>query len=105
MLAMTKLNDKNEAHTTMAEYEHMLMRMWKEINCVYASNPVVLPLLGTGISRFDDGPKEKSALLRCLLCTLNGSNVYFNSTIKIVIWGDTKEYSLFEYKNVFKSFS
>ena len=89
----------------MADYEQMLMRMWKEINCVYASSPVVLPLLGTGITRFDDGPKEKEDILRCLLCTLNGSGVYFNSKVKIVIWEETNGFSLFEYKNAFKSFN
>lgn len=45
MLASTKLNAQYEAHTNMAEFENMLMQMWKGISRVYASNDVVLPLL------------------------------------------------------------
>lgn len=66
-LALTELDKNYESHTNMAKYELMLMKMWKEIDRVYASNDVILPILGTGISRFDDGPKDKDDLLRCML--------------------------------------
>ena len=104
MLAMTELDSNYEAHTNMAKFEHMLMKMWSEINRVYASNDVALPLLGTGISRFDDGPKNKDALLRCMLCTLNSSGVTLNAKIKVVIYGNAKDIPLYEYKDMFKSF-
>ena len=104
MLAMTELDRNYEAHTNMAKFEHMLMKMWSEINRVYASNDVVLPLLGTGISRFDDGPKNKEALLRCILCTLNSSGVTLNAKVKVLIYGDAKDIPLYEYKDMFKSF-
>lgn len=104
MLAMTELDSNYEAHTNMAKFEHMLMKMWSEINRVYASNDVALPLLGTGISRFDDGPKNKDALLRCMLCTLNSSGVTLNAKIKVVIYGNAKDIPLYEYKDIFKSF-
>lgn len=104
MLAMTELDRNYEAHTNMAKFEHMLMKMWSEINRVYASIDVVLPLLGTGISRFDDGPKNKEALLRCILCTLNSSGVTLNAKVKVLIYGDAKDIPLYEYKDMFKSF-
>ena len=104
MLAMTELDSNYVAHTNMAKFEHMLMKMWSEINRVYASNDVALPLLGTGISRFDDGPKNKEALLRCMLCTLNSSGVTLNAKIKVVIYGNAKDIPLYEYKDMFKSF-
>ena len=103
MLAMTELNSNYESHTNMAKFEHMLMKMWNEINRVYASNDVVLPLLGAGITRFDDGPKDNEALLRCMLCTLNGSGVSLNSKVKVVLYGDAKDIPLYEYKDMFKS--
>ena len=103
LLAMTELNDKYEAHSNMAKFEHMLMKMWTEINRVYASNDVAIPLLGTGISRFDDGPKDKEALLKCMLCTLNNSGVTFNSNVKIVISGDAKDIPFYEFKDMFRS--
>lgn len=101
MLAMTELNAEYEAHTNMAKFELMLMKMWKEISRVYASNNVVLPILGTGILRFDDGPKEREALLRCMLCTLNSSGVSLNAKVKIMLYGDTQNVPLYEYKNMF----
>lgn len=101
MLAMTELNSDYESHTNMSKFEYMLMRMWKEINRVYAGNDIALPLLGSGISRFDDSPKEYGALLRCMLCTLNGSGVTFNSNIKILIYGNIKDIPLYEYKDIF----
>ena len=101
LLAMTELNNRYEAHTNMAQYEQMLMRMWKEVDRVYAMNDIVLPLLGTGIPRFDDGPKENSSLLRCMLCTLNSSGVSLKAKVKIVLYGDTKNYKLYEYKDMF----
>jgi hypothetical protein len=102
MLAMTELDQQYKARTNMAKFEHMLMKMWSEIDRVYASNNVVLPLLGTGISRFDDGPKDASGLLRCMLCTLNSSGVSLNSKLTVVIFGDKSEIPLYEYKDLFR---
>ena len=103
MLAMTELNEKYESHTNMAKFETMLMKMWAEISRVYASHDVVLPVLGTGISRFDDGPKDKGSLLRCMLCTLNSSGVTFNSKVKVVIFGNADDIQLYEYRDMFNS--
>lgn len=100
MLALTELNKNYESHTNMAKYELMLMQMWKEIDRVYASNDVVLPILGAGISRFDDGPKDKNDLLRCMLCTFNSSGVSLNSKIKIVLYKSADDFPLYEYKDI-----
>ena len=103
MLAMTKLNSQYEAHTDMAQFELMLMKMWREIDRVYAKCDVAFPILGTGISRFDDGPKDRDELLRCMLCTLNSSGVTLKSKVEILIFGDATEISLYEYKDMFRS--
>ncbi len=105
MLAMTKLDSQYETHTNMAQFELMLMKMWKEIDRVYARYDVALPVLGTGISRFDDGPKNKDELLRCMLCTLNSSGVTLKSKVEILIFGNVNEISLYEYKDMFRSIS
>ena len=102
MLAMTELDDNYESHTTMAKYEQMLMHMWKEINRVYASNDIVLPILGDGITRFDDRPKNKDSLLRCMVCTMNASGKSYNSKIRMVIYGNPKDIPLYELKDVVK---
>lgn len=102
MLAMTELNMQHEAHTNMAKFELMLMKMWTEIDRVYASNDIALPVLGTGISRFDDGPKDREALLRCMLCTLNSSGVSLKSKVGVIIYGNVKDIPMYEYKNMFQ---
>lgn len=102
MLAMTELDDNYESHTTMAKYEQMLMHMWKEIDRVHASNDIALPILGDGITRFDDRPKNKYSLLRCMVCTMNASGSSYNSKIRIVIYGKSKDIPLYEIKDVVK---
>lgn len=98
MLVMTELNMQHEAHTNMAKFE--LMKVWTEIDRVYACNDIVFPILGTGISRFDDGSKDKEVLLRCMLCTLNSSGVSLKSKVDIMIYGNAKDILLYEYRNM-----
>lgn len=102
MLAMTELDSDYRAYTDMAKFENMLMKMWREIDRVYAGRPIVLPILGTGISRFKDGSKKPETLLRCLLCTLSGSGVTLKSEVNVIIYGNSKEFSLYEYRYMFK---
>lgn len=83
----------------------MLMKMWKEIDRVYASNDVILPVLGTGISRFDDRPRDKDALIRCMICTFNSSGVSLNSKVKIMLYGKSDDIPLYEYKDIFNMIS
>lgn len=101
LLALTKLDKEFKAHTNMAEYEQTLMKMWKELDRIYAMNDIALPLLGAGIPRFDSGPVGRNALLRCMLCTLNGSGVNFKANLKIVIYGNNEDIPLYEYKDMF----
>lgn len=106
MLALTemrKINGQYKAYTSMPKFEQMLRTMWDEIDGTYVYNEVSLPLLGTGISRFEGGGKNKEALLRCMLCTLNSSGIDMTSKIHIVIYGDAKDIPLYEYKDMFRS--
>ena len=67
------------------------------------SPDIALPLLGAGIVRFDDGPKYKDALLRCILCTLDSSAVSFNSQVEIVLYDNDNDIPLYEYKDLFRT--
>jgi len=116
MVALTDLDSDNEAHTKMPQYESTLMTIWKEINSVYAKHDLVLPILGAGITRFDDGQDDPSNLLRCMLCTLNTSRIHFKSSISIIVYDGEEKSSknterrektknslpLYEYKDLFK---
>lgn len=101
MLAMTELDDEYKAKTNLAKFETMLMKMWHEIDRVYAGRNVALPLLGSGISRFEDGPRGKEDLLRCMLCTLNTSGVTLDAQVEIILKDDST-IDLYEYKNIFQ---
>lgn len=101
MLALSKLNTDHEAHINMTEFVSMLMRMWRELSRVYAGKEIALPLLGTGVLRFDDGVYEKGDLLRCMLFTLDNCGVRFCSRVKILIPKGTEDVSLYEYKDIF----
>ena len=101
MLAMSELDKKYKARTNIAKFESMLMEMWREIDRVYANNDVVLPILGTGILEFDDGPKDRKSLLRCMLCTFNNRRIRLNAHIKVVIHNEKRDISLYEFKAMF----
>ena len=108
MLALTemkKTNGQYKAITSMAKYEETLHTLWEQIDNVYVYNDIVLPLLGTGAPKFEGGGKSKESLLRCILCTLNSSGVELTSKIRVVIYENTKDIPLFEFKNLFKTIS
>ncbi len=105
MVALNELNKDHEAHTKLSQYESTLMEMWRELNRVYAGNKLILPILGSGITRFDDGQDESVKLLRCMLCTLNTSKIHFKSNISIIKYsggGKKEKIPLYEYRSLFK---
>lgn len=100
MLAMNELDDEDKAYTDMAMYEQMLMNMWKEIDRVYATHDVALPVLGGGTTRFRNGPQSEEDLLRCMLCTLNASSVVLKSKISIILYDNDEDVSLYELRDL-----
>lgn len=102
LLAFSNFNEQNVAHISKPEYEHCLLNMWKEIRRTYANKPVFLPLIGSGITSFDDIP-EKSNLdfLKCMLCTLRASGENINQPITILLAEEVmKEINIYEAKGV-----
>lgn len=102
LLAFSHFDECNQAHLTMAEYERCLMNMWRELCRVYAGRPISLPLLGSGITRFDDiQQKSESELLRCMLCTLRLTGCSFSKPINIILTSETmSRIDLYEMKGV-----
>lgn len=93
LLAFSHFNALNEAHLTMAEYEQCLINLWREINRVYAGIPVYIPLLGSGLTRFDESgwSPNKQDLLKCMICTLRISKSSFTAPINIVLTEEAYE--------------
>lgn len=102
LLAFTHFNAQNEALTTRAKYEQCLRVMWQEISRTYANNPIALPLLGSGITRFEDwAEKSNMELLKCILYTLRMSGVHINQPITILLTEKVvQEINLYELKGV-----
>lgn len=102
ILAFTHFNSQNMAHISKIDYEQCLMKMWKEISRTYANKPINLPLLGSGITRFDDVPnKSNFELLKCMLCTLRASGENINQPITILLTKDIiREINIYEVKGM-----
>lgn len=101
LLSMTKLDSSYKAHTDLSTYESTLIEMWKQIDRIYSGRDIVLPLLGDGITRFNDGPVVSSELLRCMLCTLYVSRIVFKAKLNILLYNT--DFPLYEYKNILHS--
>lgn len=80
LLALTHRDENYQAYITRPEYEEMLRHMWKELSRVYSGHPINIPLLGGGLTRFIDQERVSTEqLIDCILCTLNTSDVVFNT--------------------------
>ncbi len=101
LLAFTHF-DNNQAHLTQKDYEDCLRVMWTEICRTYANRPVFIPLLGSGITRFDGTPhKSNFDLLKCMLCTLRTSGVHINQPITILLTEEAiQNINIYEIKGV-----
>lgn len=90
----------NEARLTQKDYEDCLRTMWTEICRTYANKPIFIPLLGSGITRFDGTPhKSKADLLKCMICTLRTSDVNINQPITILLTKEAmEEINIYEIK-------
>jgi len=93
--------DQNQVHLTQKDYEECLRIMWNEISRTYANRQINVPLLGSGIARFDDAPnKSKSSLLKCMLCTLKNSGATINQPINILLTKEVlDELNIYELKH------
>lgn len=102
LLSFDPVNEQNEVHTTRAKYEQCLRVMWQEISRTYANKPISLPLMGSGITRFDDWTEKSNMdLLKCIFCTLRTSAVYINQPITILLTEEVVQgINLYELKGV-----
>lgn len=91
-LAFTHFDENNKAYIDVTEYESCLLKMWISIRNIYAGKPVVLPLVGSGITDiYGVGEKDKTDLLKCILCSLKNSKLQSPSTITIILTTEAME--------------
>ena len=85
LLALSHFDDDNKAYISVEDYISCLMHMWNELDAFYAGRPIVLPLLGSGITRFNNSDITPQELLKYILMTFKASKVKFNNTSSLTI--------------------
>lgn len=85
LLAFSKFDDENKANLMLHEYANCLINFWNEVNGLYAQQEVVVPLLGSGITRHKDFNANPHQLLEVMLWTFKISKVKFREPSKVTI--------------------
>lgn len=85
LLAFTHFDDDNRAFISLEDYISCLMHMWSELDVVYAGKPIVFPLLGNGITRFNNAEVKPQDLLKYIIMTFKISKVRFGNTSSLTI--------------------
>ncbi|MEH7036434.1 macro domain-containing protein, partial [Priestia megaterium] len=93
LVAFSKFNERNEANLRLTEYATCLLKFWDEVNALYNQKTVVLPLLGSGITRHTDFRATNQELLEVLIWTFKISKVKFKepSRVRVVIHESQKD--------------
>lgn len=88
LTAFSKFDDDNRAYLNIDDYIDFLLNFWNEVDIIYSGRSVVIPLLGSGITRFKgyDTISEQE-LLELLIWSFKVSRMKFTypSTITILI--------------------
>ena len=85
LLAFSKFDKDNRAYLDKSNFLECLLNMWNEIDICYSTYDVYIPLLGSGITRFQGINLTEQELLELLLISLRLSNIKFKANISIII--------------------
>lgn len=94
LTAFSHFDKENRAYLSMQDYIGCLLEFWNEIDIIYAGRTIVLPLLGSGITRFKGYENvSEQELLEIILWSFKVSRIKFRypSKVKIVISNDKKD--------------
>ncbi|MDX8047597.1 DUF6430 domain-containing protein [Gracilibacillus sp. S3-1-1] len=94
LTAFSKFDDNNRAYLRMNDYINFLINFWNEIDIVYGGRTVVIPLLGSRMTRFKgyDMVSEQE-LLELLIWSFKVSRIKFKypAHVRIVIHKSSKD--------------
>jgi hypothetical protein len=85
LVAFSKFDDENKANLKLHEYANCLINFWNEVNSLYAQKEIVIPLLGSGITRHKDFNATPHQLLEVMLWTFKISKVKFREPSRVTI--------------------
>lgn len=106
LLAFAHFDENNRAFLEINDYIDCLMNMWNECDIHYGGNTVVLPLLGSGITRFKGYENiTDQELLEIIIWTFKMSRIRFQypAKAKIVLTKDClNKVNLYDVKRQYK---
>ncbi len=85
LVAFSRFDKDNKAYLSMRDFINCLMTFWEEVDRVYASKSVAIPLMGAGITRFKDANVSEQELLELLIWSFKVSRVKFRHPAKVTI--------------------
>lgn len=85
LMSFTRFNANNCAELSMQEYITCLIEMWNELDILYSQDTIVIPLLGSGTTRFKDYKISEQELLELILWTFKISKIKFTYPSKLII--------------------
>lgn len=86
-VAFSKFDEQYRAYLDMPDYLFCLTNFWIELNRVYNGENIVVPLLGSGITRIGNSNITKQEQLTLIIDSLKYSNLVFthDATITIIL--------------------
>lgn len=97
LTTFSKFNNNNEAYLELKDYYLFLENFWKEISKNYAGNNIIIPLLGSGITRLDVDDEE---LLKMILLTLKMSRIKLNKLTIVLTKEKIDQINLYHLKEL-----
>ncbi|WP_419393431.1 macro domain-containing protein [Cytobacillus praedii] len=94
LTAFSKFDNKNRAYLQMNDYINFLLNFWNEVDIVYNGRSIVIPLLGSGLTRFKKYEMiTDQELLELLIWSFKISKIKFTypSTVSIIIHESKKD--------------
>lgn len=94
LTAFSRFDDNNKAYLEINDYINCLLNFWNEVDRVYASRTVALPVLGSGITRFRGYENiSDQELLELIIWTFKVSRIKFTypAKVKIVVYEKKSE--------------
>lgn len=104
LTVLTKFNEKNMAYTDIGEYIRFWMVFWENMDTLYNSRTINIPILGAGQTRFRGVKPKKQELLEIALWTLKESgfcNHYADASINFWVYeGDAAEIDFYRVRRM-----
>lgn len=96
LTAFAKFDDDNRAYLYMNDYINFLINFWNEVDIIYGGRTVVIPLLGSGITRFKEyNTVLEQELLELLIWSFKVSRIKFTYPFHVrIIIHESIEYCI-----------